>query len=251
MNTEALVVDGLQAGYGRVQVVFDVSFVLEPGEMVAMVGRNGAGKTTSLSAIAGLKYGPGGGTVSIAGKDVSAATPNEIVQSGVKMVPEGRRLFREMSVLENLRLGAFTRRRRDRAQLNDDLARVFELFPALARDRHRTVLSLSGGQQQMVAVGQALMTKPKFLLLDEPMSGLAPALIDSMYDTFLELISQGIGMLIVDQNIERVLETSSRFYVVDSGRVVLEGGAEAGALENVTKIVLGSDRQREATLDQV
>ena len=251
MNTEALVVDGLQAGYGRVQVVFDVSFVLEPGEMVAMVGRNGAGKTTSLSAIAGLRYGPTAGSVNIAGKDVSSATANEIVQSGVKMVPEGRRLFREMSVLENLRLGAFTRRRRDRGRLNEDMVRVFELFPALARDRHRTVLSLSGGQQQMVAVGQALMTKPKFLLLDEPMSGLAPALIDSMYDTFLELISQGIGMLIVDQNIERVLETSSRFYVVDSGRVVLEGTSESGALENVTKIVLGSDRQREATLDQV
>jgi len=148
MTTEALVVNGLQAGYGRVQVVFDVSFELEPGEMVAMVGRNGAGKTTSLSAIAGLRYGGGGGTVTIAGNDVSAATPNAIVQAGVKMVPEGRRLFREMSVLENLRLGAFTRRRRDRAQLSDDMDRVFELFPALARDRHRTVLSLSGGQHR-------------------------------------------------------------------------------------------------------
>ena len=251
MSTEALEVEGLAAGYGRVQVVFDVSFTLSPGEMVAMVGRNGAGKTTSLVAISGLRYGAGSGTVRIGALDISNATPNEIVRAGVKLVPEGRRLFRDMTVLENLRLGAFTRRRTAKNELSGDLDRVFDLFPALARDRHRTVLSLSGGQQQMVAVGQALMTKPKFLLLDEPMSGLAPALIDSMYDTFLELISQGIGMLIVDQNIERVLETSSRFYVVDSGRVVLEGGSEAGALENVTKIVLGSDRQREATLDQV
>jgi len=251
MSTEGLTVDGLVAGYGRVQVVFDVSFTLEPGEMVAMVGRNGAGKTTTLAAIAGLRYGPGGGTVRIAERDVSTASPNEIVRAGIKLVPEGRRLFRDMSVLENLRLGAFTRRRTDRSKLGDDLDRVFDLFPALARDRHRTVLSLSGGQQQMVAVGQALMTKPRFMLLDEPMSGLAPALIDSMYDSFLALVGEGIGMLIVDQNIERVLETSSRFYVVDSGRVVLEGGSESGALANVTKIVLGSDRQREATLDQV
>src|SRR4051794_13128678 len=251
MSSEALQVEGLAAGYGRVQVVFDISFTVEPGEMVAMVGRNGAGKTTTLVAIAGLRYGPGAGTVRIGEVDVSAASPNQIVRSGVKLVPEGRRLFRDMSVLENLRLGAFTRRRTDRGKLGEDLDRVFDLFPALARDRQRTVLSLSGGQQQMVAVGQALMTQPKFLLLDEPMSGLAPALIDSMYDTFLELLKQGIGMLIVDQNIERVLETSTRFYVVDSGRVVLEGGSEPGALANVTKIVLGSDRQREATLDQV
>ena len=253
MSTEpqGLHVTNLSAGYGRVPVVFDVSFSVAPGEMVAMVGRNGAGKTTSLAAVAGLRYGPVGGTVSLDGQDLTGASSDRIVRAGLKLVPEGRRLFRDMSVIENLRLGAFLRRREGRRAVDADVDRVYDLFPALAAARNRTVSSLSGGQQQMVAVGQALMTSPRFLALDEPTAGLAPTLIDTMYESFMALAGRGIGLLIVDQNIERVLESTRRYYVVDSGRVVIEGVCEVGALDQVVKIVLGSERQREETLDRL
>jgi len=249
MASTALEVAGLVAGYGRVGVVSDVSFRVEPGEFVAMVGRNGAGKSTSLAAVAGLRYGRSGGTVRVGGTDLSNASPGEVVRAGVKLVPEGRRIFRDMTVEENLRLGAFVRRRRPTAEIKDDTERVFTLFPALRRDIKKTVSALSGGQQQMVAIGQALMTKPRFLLLDEPTAGVAPAVIDDMYDTFSELVRSGIGLLIVDQNIERVLESTTRFYVIDGGRVVFAGDcAEPGALARATAIVLGNDRQRESML---
>lgn len=244
MSTDALVVNALQAGYGRVPVVFDVTFSVEPGEMVALVGRNGAGKTTSLLALAGLRYGMNGGTVSVGGRDITKASADAVVRSGVKLVPEGRRLFREMSVVENLRLGAFTRRRGIGAALDEELADVYELFPPLAASRDKMVGQLSGGQQQMVTVGQALLAKPQFLVLDEPTAGLAPALIDDLYDAFARLIQSGIGILIVDQNIQRVLEAATRFYVVESGRTVLDGATDEGVLERVTRIVLGSDRER-------
>jgi branched-chain amino acid transport system ATP-binding protein len=248
-TAEILEVSGLSASYGRVQVVNDVGFTVGPGEMVAMVGRNGAGKTTSLSAISGLRYGHGGGTVRVGSVDVSHASPSAVVLAGMKLVPEGRRIFREMTVYENLRLGAFLRRRKGRDDIDEDLRRVFELFPVLERDQKKDVSQLSGGQQQMVAVGQALMSRPRFLLLDEPSAGLAPTLIDEMYDRFTALAQEGIGVLIVDQNIERVLESTSRFYVVDDGHVVLDGRcSDPGVLESVTRVVLGSDSQREAAL---
>jgi branched-chain amino acid transport system ATP-binding protein len=219
--------------------------------MVALVGRNGAGKSTTLAAVAGLRYSACGGRVTLGGTDLTVATSDEIVRAGLKLVPEGRRLFREMSVHENLRLGAFLRRREGRRAIDNDIARVYDLFPALAVARNKTVLSLSGGQQQMVAVGQALMTRPRFLALDEPTAGLAPTLIDTLYEAFTALSRDGIGLLIVDQNIERVLESTSRFYVVDTGRVVLDGPCTPGALDQVVKIVLGSERQREETLDRL
>lgn len=246
----ALEVRGLSAGYGRVPVVFDVGFTVNRGEMVALVGRNGAGKTTSLAALAGLRYGPCGGEVFIDGHDVSRARADAIVRAGLKLVPEGRRLFRDMSVAENLRLGAYLRRREGRRAIDDDADRVYELFPALAAARAKTVLSLSGGQQQMVAIGQALMTRPRFLALDEPTAGLAPALIDTLYEAFRTLVGEGIGIVIVDQNIERVLESTNRYYVVDGGRVVLDGPCAAGALTRVVTIVLGSERQRGEALHQ-
>jgi branched-chain amino acid transport system ATP-binding protein len=247
----SLSVTNLSAGYGRVPVVFDVSFTLRAGEMVALVGRNGAGKSTSLAAVAGLRFGPCGGTVMLNDRDLTGANSDEIVRAGLKLVPEGRRLFREMTVYQNLRLGAFLRRREGRREVDAAVGRVYDLFPALAVARDRTVLSLSGGQQQMVAVGQALMTTPKYLALDEPTAGLAPALIDTLYEAFTALAAQGIGLLIVDQNIERVLESTSRYYVVDNGRVVLDGDCEIGAIDQVVKIVLGSERQREETLDRL
>ncbi|MGE0880514.1 MAG: ABC transporter ATP-binding protein [Acidimicrobiia bacterium] len=251
MSTDALVVNALQAGYGRVPVVFDVSFSVEPGEMVALVGRNGAGKTTSLMAAAGLRYGMNGGTVSLGGVDLSKATPDDVVRTGLKLVPEGRRLFREMTVLQNLKLGAFTRRHEVRSSIDSELADIYELFPALAVARDKVAGALSGGQQQMVAIGQAMLSKPKFLILDEPTAGLAPALIDDMYDSFNALVQSGIGILIVDQNIQRVLDSASRYYVVESGRTALDGVTDSSALERVTRIVLGSDRQRQESLDSI
>ena len=235
-----LVVNGLRAGYGPVQVVNDVSFTVQPGETVALVGRNGVGKTTSLSAVAGLRYGPSGGTVRLGDVDLSRSTPNEVVAAGVKLVPEGRRVFRSMTVHENLRLGAFTHRRGRRAEIAEDFDRVWELFSALRGYAGKLVGELSGGQQQMVAVGQALMSRPRFLLLDEPSSGLAPALVDEIYDRFDELVAQGLGILIVDQSIERVLERSQRFYVMEGGAVALEGASDPSAIGRINAIVLAS-----------
>jgi branched-chain amino acid transport system ATP-binding protein len=250
MDRQTLKVEKLVAGYGRVGVVSEVSLDVDAGEFVALVGRNGAGKTTALSAISGLRYSKSGGSVKIGSVDLSSAAPNEVVRAGVKLVPEGRRIFTEMTVAENLRLGAYLRRRRPDSELAEDLDRVFALFPALKRDYNKDALALSGGQQQMVAIGQALMTRPRFLLLDEPTAGVAPALVDDMYDTFTELVRSGIGVLIVDQNVERVLESTSRFYVMENGRTVANGStAAAGILERVTQIVLGTVEQSEALLD--
>jgi branched-chain amino acid transport system ATP-binding protein len=242
VSEDRLVVDGLQAGYGRVRVVQDVSFEARPAETVAIVGRNGAGKTTSLSALAGLRYGMSGGKVTLAGKDISKASPLQAVKAGLSLVAEGRRIFRDMSVTENLRLGAFTRRRRDRAAIASDMNSVRELFPALSLYKDKLVGELSGGQQQMVAVGQALMSKPRFLLLDEPTSGLAPALVDEMYDSFKRLVDGGIGIVVVDQSIERVLDWSDRYYVIDDGQVMLSGVSRPEAIEEINAIVLAAAR---------
>ena len=232
-------VTDLSAGYGALRVIEDVSFTVASGEIVALVGRNGAGKSTALAAVSGLRYGPGGGRIVMADQDLSAAAPEEIAKAGIKFVPEGRRVFAQMTVEENLRLGAYMWRRGHTAK---DLERVWEVFPALAERRSQVVLSLSGGQQQMVAIGQAMMSRPQILLLDEPTSGLAPSLIDTMYDAFLQLARDGIGILIVDQNIERVLELGSRYYVMDGGAVVLEGPCHSSAIHQVTEIVIGAAR---------
>jgi branched-chain amino acid transport system ATP-binding protein len=236
---DALSVTGLSAGYGALQVIEDVSLTVAAGEIVALVGRNGAGKSTALAAVSGLRYGPGAGRIMMADQDLSSAAPEDIAKAGIKFVPEGRRVFAQMTVEENLRLGAFMWRRGHTAK---DLERVWEVFPALAERKSQVVLSLSGGQQQMVAIGQAMMARPQILLLDEPTSGLAPSLIDTMYDAFSQLARDGIGILIVDQNIERVLELGSRYYVMDGGAMVLEGPCHSSAIHQVTEIVIGAAR---------
>jgi branched-chain amino acid transport system ATP-binding protein len=233
----ALAVSGLSAGYGALQVVEDVSLTVGAGEIVALVGRNGAGKSTTLAAMSGLRYGPGEGRILMAEQDLSRSAPEEIAKAGIKFVPEGRRVFAQMTVEENLRLGAFMWRK---SHSEKDLKRVWDVFPALAERKSQVVLSLSGGQQQMVAIGQAIMSRPQILLLDEPTSGLAPSLIDTMYDAFTQLARDGIGILIVDQNIERVLELGSRYYVMDGGGVVLEGPCHSSAIHRVTEIVIGT-----------
>jgi branched-chain amino acid transport system ATP-binding protein len=234
----SLVVEHLRAGYGRIAVVTDVSFEVNSGEFVAVVGRNGAGKTTSLAAVAGLRYGMNGGTLRVEDQDISTGTPLKAVKAGVMLVREGRRIFRDMSVRENLVLGAYTHRRRGRRAVEPDLERVCALFP-LGGFYRKMVGELSGGQQQMVAVGQALMSNPKFLLLDEPASGLAPALVDTMYETLTTLTKDGLGIVVVDQSIERILEWSSRYYVFENGHTALSGPSESSAVEQINDIVLG------------
>lgn len=238
-GTASLVVSGLKAGYGKVSVVTDVSFRVDTGEVVGLVGRNGAGKTTSLAAVAGLRYGPSGGTVHIGEDDLTGRGPHEIAGGGLKLVPEGRRIFRSMTVSENLRLGAYPHRRTGRRGIDQDVARVQELFPALETYAETLTGELSGGQQQMVAIGQALMSRPRFLLLDEPSSGLAPALVDEMYDRFDQLAAEGMGLLVVDQSIERVLDRTSRYYLMESGATVGEGRSEPNALERINEVILG------------
>jgi branched-chain amino acid transport system ATP-binding protein len=238
-SSAALVVTGLSAGYGRLRVLEGVGFTLAAGEIVALVGRNGAGKSTTLAAVSGLRYGPGEGRIMVGDQDLSSALPEEIAKAGVKFVPEGRRVFGQMTVEENLRLGAYMWRRK---HSDDDLSRVWDVFPALATRRTQPVLSLSGGQQQMVAIGQAIMCRPQVLLLDEPTSGLAPSLIDTMYDALTQLAAEGMGLLVVDQNIERVLELGSRYYVMEGGNMVLEGQCDTSAIHLVTEIVIGAAR---------
>lgn len=236
-----LVVSELYAGYGRVEVVRALSFEARLGEFVALVGRNGAGKTTALAAIAGLRFGSGRGTVTVAGRDISAAPPHQIVGAALSLVPEGRRVFREMSVIENLRLGAYTHRRVMKDGIDVRLGRVWELFPILRDFRDREVAGLSGGQQQMVAIGQALMSEPKILLLDEPAAGVAPVLVDEIYDQLRVLVDDGLGVVVVDQSIERVIEHADRYYVMDNGSIAQSGVAAPAAIDGINRIVLGID----------
>jgi branched-chain amino acid transport system ATP-binding protein len=238
--TRELEVSSLSAGYGRLPVVFDAAFVVRSGELVALLGRNGAGKTTALLAVAGLRYGTGSRTVRVDGVDVSQRPAHSVVAAGVNLVPEGRRIFRNMIVEENLRLGAFARRRAGSAVIATDMRHVYELFPALAAARGKRAGELSGGQQQMVAIGQALMSKPKYLLLDEPMAGLAPVLVDDIYAQLHLLTSEGLGVLVVDQSVERAVVHADRFYVLDSGRTVLAGDCKSASLTTIEEIVLGT-----------
>jgi branched-chain amino acid transport system ATP-binding protein len=178
--------------------------------------------------------------VTIDGSDVSQETPNAIVVAGVSLVPEGRRIFRDMSVIENLRLGAFTRRRTARKEIPGDIEEVYALFPVLSRYSGKVAGALSGGQQQMVAIGQALMSRPTYLLLDEPASGVAPILVDEIYDTIDRLVLDGLGVVLVDQSVERALERSSRYYVMDNGSMVLDGDSTASAIDQINPILLGT-----------
>jgi branched-chain amino acid transport system ATP-binding protein len=239
-ETPGLIITGLTAGYGRVKVVTDFTVTVGPGEVVALVGRNGAGKSTALAAAVGLRFGQAGGRVTVDGTDVSREAPNAIVVAGVSLVPEGRRIFRDMTVVENLRLGAFTRRRTGRRQIAGDIEQVYELFPVLSRYSGKTAGALSGGQQQMVAIGQALMSRPTYLLLDEPASGVAPILVDEIYDTIDRLVSEGLGVVLVDQSVERALERSSRYAVMDNGVMVLSGDSTPSAIDQINPILLGT-----------
>ena len=218
-----LTVSGLSAGYGRVPVLHDVALSVGPGEVVALLGANGAGKTTLLRVIAG-ELRPSAGSVDFHGKELVGRRPERVVESGVALVPEGRRLFAGLTVRENLLLGAYRRRRVD---LAPDLERIYELFPRLAQRADQTAGRMSGGEQQMAAIGRALMGRPRLLMIDELSQGLAPTVVDDLIDLLPALAADGTAILLVEQDVEAALAVASRGYVLELGAVVSQGPAAA------------------------
>src|SRR5512135_3765186 len=232
-----LEVSGIDVFYGRVQAVRGATLEVDKGEIVALIGSNGAGKTTTLRTISGLIH-PLRGTITFDGKDITRMEPQKIVDLGICQSPEGRRLFTRMTVLDNLTMGAYTRR--NQAEIKKDMDRVFELFPRLKERLHQIAGTLSGGEQQMCAMGRALMAKPKVLMLDEPSLGLAPILVETIFNIVREINSQGTPVLLVEQNATKALEVAHRGYVLETGVIVQTGtGKELLASEDVQKAYLG------------
>jgi branched-chain amino acid transport system ATP-binding protein len=232
-----LEVSGIDVFYGRVQAVRGASLQVDAGEVVALIGSNGAGKTTTLRTISGLLH-PARGKITFNGKDITHMEPQKIVGLGVCQSPEGRRLFPRMSVLDNLRMGAYTRK--NALDIKRDMERVFELFPRLKERSNQIAGTLSGGEQQMCAMGRALMAKPKLLMLDEPSLGLAPILVQTIFDIVKEINSQGTPVLLVEQNAHKALEVAHRGYVLETGVIVQTGtGKELLESEEVQRAYLG------------
>jgi branched-chain amino acid transport system ATP-binding protein len=220
-----LEVDNLIAAYGHIEALKGVSLQVSQGEIVALVGANGAGKTTTLSTISGL-IRPRGGSIRWKGESIAGVAVERIVARGIAHCPEGRRVFPGLTVLENLMSGAAIRPRKD--NLGPDLDRIFALFPRLAERRRQGGWSLSGGEQQMLAIGRALMSRPSLLMLDEPSLGLAPIIVEQVFDRIAELNKQtGLSILVVEQNAAMALEVSTRAYVLETGTVTLSGDAKA------------------------
>ena len=219
-------VDNLRVSYGHIEVLKGISFNVEMGEIVALIGSNGAGKTTTLSTISGLLR-PTSGKIRWKGEDIQSTAVEAIVASGLAHCPEGRRIFPGLTVRENLLTGTASRRFR-RHEIEDDLAQVFDLFPRLKERIKQGGWSLSGGEQQMLAIGRALMSRPSLLMLDEPSLGLAPIVIEQVFDKILELNKRtGLGVLLVEQNSAMALEIASRAFVLETGAITLSGSAEA------------------------
>lgn len=236
-TTNPLEVRGLSASYGVVPALRDVAISLKPGEIVTLIGANGAGKSTLIKAICGLVR-PTAGSVRLFGEEVTGLSPDRMVRKGLSVVPEGRRLFPDMTLLENLELGAFARN--DASAVKRDLDRVIALFPEL-RDRLGTPAgTFSGGQQQMIAVARALMSAPRVLLLDEPTIGLAPALVDRIADIVTQIAKGGVNILLVEQNAETALAIASRAYILEGGTITAEDSARAlAASPDVQRAYLG------------
>jgi branched-chain amino acid transport system ATP-binding protein len=232
-----LEVSGIDAHYGRIQALRGASLEVDKGEIVALIGSNGAGKTTMLRTISGLMH-PSQGTIRFEDRDISRVEPQKIVDLGVCQSPEGRRLFTRMTVRDNLRMGAYTRNNRD--EIRADMDRVFQLFPRLKEREHQVAGTLSGGEQQMCAMGRALMAKPKLLMLDEPSLGLAPILVETIFSIVLEINASGTPVLLVEQNAHKALEVAHRAYVLETGSIVKAGtGKELLESEDVQKAYLG------------
>ena len=218
-----LELDDVGVHYGKVRALKGVSLTVEEGEVVTLIGANGAGKTTTLGAVSGL-LPLASGTVRLAGKDLAGIPAHERVKLGICQAPEGRRIFPGMTVMENLEMGAYTRKARP-GQLEPDLARVFDLFPRLAERRRQPGGTLSGGEQQMLAIGRALMARPGLLLLDEPSMGLAPKLVTQIFEIVGEINDQGTTVLLVEQNAAQALQRADRAYVLEAGKIVRSAAA--------------------------
>ena len=233
----SLTLSHLHAGYGDVTVLRGISLEVAPGEIVALVGANGAGKTSTLNAISGLLIDLREGEVTLDGKEITSTQPHDRVELGIAHVPQGRQLFPYLTVRENLELGAYASR--GRKSEHASLERVLNLFPILRERTAQYAGSLSGGEQQMCAIARGLMSGPRYLLLDEPSLGLAPIIVQNVFEVIGEIVEQGIGVLLVEQNVMAALQLAKRAYVLERGDVVLEGSSEN---------LLRDDRLREAYL---
>jgi branched-chain amino acid transport system ATP-binding protein len=232
-----LKIEKLSFAYGDLKVLWDVDLEVKQGEIVTVVGANGAGKSTTLKNVSRLVR-PTSGSITFDGVDLLGLESHQVVAQGIVQVPEGRRIFPEMTVVENLRMGSFVKATRKDRDAN--MARAFRLFPRLEERRNQLGGTMSGGEQQMLAIARGLMGNPKLLLLDEPSLGLAPLLVKSIFDTILEINRQGVTILLVEQNVYQSLQISHRAYVLETGRVVLTGtGQQLLADEHVKKAFLG------------
>jgi branched-chain amino acid transport system ATP-binding protein len=232
-----LVLEDVNVYYGAIHALKGISLEVYEGEIVTLIGSNGAGKSTSLKSISGLLR-PKQGKLSFNGLDLASVQPQEIVTKGISQVPEGRRVFANMTVMENLELGAYLRK--DKSEIKKDIVNIFNLFPRLNERKNQLSGTLSGGEQQMLAMGRALMSRPKLLLLDEPSMGLAPILVKQIFSIIKEINQTGTTILLVEQNAHMALSIAHRAYVLETGRIVLSGDAkELAASEEVRKAYLG------------
>lgn len=231
-----LSVENLKVSYGGIQAVKGIDLHVAPGELVALIGSNGAGKTTTLKALAGLLH-PASGKIHYGGKSMHNIPAHRRVRDGLALVPEGRGIFARLTVAENLQMGAYCRN--DKAAIAQDMLRILDLFPRLAERRAQVAGTLSGGEQQMVALGRAMMSRPRLLMLDEPSMGLAPMLVMKIFETIRDISAQGVSILLVEQNAKLALEVAQRGYVLESGLVTLSGEA---------RNLLGSEAVRRAYL---
>ena len=232
-----LKVENLSVHYGMIQAVRDVSFEVNEGEVVSLIGANGAGKTTILRTLSGLVR-PSAGKIQFLGKEIQKMPAQKIVAGGLSQVPEGRHVFPGLTVMENLEMGAFLKKNREENQ--DNLKKVFSRFPRLEERKNQDAATLSGGEQQMLAMGRALMSTPKLLLLDEPSMGLAPIFIQEIFDIIQDIQKQGTTVLLIEQNANKALAISDRGYVLETGKIVLSGtGKELAASDEVRKAYLG------------
>lgn len=237
MAEPMLKIDNIDVYYGAIHALKGISLEVNEGEIVTLIGANGAGKSTTLRTISGLLK-PKTGSITFLGQNIAGVRAHEIVKKGISQVPEGRRVFAEMTVMENLDLGAFVRK--DKAGIQQDLKHVFELFPRLEERKNQSAGTLSGGEQQMLAMGRALMSRPKLLLLDEPSMGLAPLLIKEIFNIIVDINKSGTTVLLVEQNANMALSIANCAYVLETGRITLSGKAQdLAASEDVRKAYLG------------
>jgi branched-chain amino acid transport system ATP-binding protein len=232
-----LTVSNVHTYYGTIQALKGVSIEVHDGEIVTLIGANGAGKSTTLRSINGLNH-PRTGTIRFMGKEITSTPAHEIVRMGISQSPEGRKLFPRMTVVENLEMGAF--QRHDRTEIKEDMDHVFTLFPRLAERKSQKAGTMSGGEQQMCAIGRAMMARPKLLMLDEPSMGLAPIFVEKIFETVVAINNEGTPILLVEQNALMALDVAKRAYVMETGRIALEGPAgELKTNEQVRATYLG------------